>query len=368
MSKVSRSHRLLASASLAILLLASAAGSGRAQIPTTDASVIPQLAQVAQTLSQQLAQIQQFQGQIQATIRTLGSLGSLPQQLLGQLMSQLDPMHGVSAWSIPEQSCPLDSCGEFLKDSAFRGTGRPSVPQPPSSPDFEAQRAYVESRFFSPTDLDVQGRQQILDERARAARAAARDGYAMALAARGRLARASQDADRVIQAGASGTTLREDIQRLSAVMMAIYQERQQQLALYAALLEVEGAAAIAAEANVVSPYARAQGQPQRVGTASPSSARDGALPDRPGSPAVSAPPAAPPPREPTSGAQPPAPVVQAPAPVVQAPAPVVQAPAPVVQAPVPAPIAPPSLPLLGSSDGPTNPYTEILNTPIMIAP
>jgi hypothetical protein len=260
--KVVASRRLPASAALAALLLAGAAAPGRAQIPTTDGSVIPQLAQTAQTLSQQLAQVQQFQGHIQATIRALGGLGALPQQVLAQLLSQLNPMQALVPWNAPDRACPLDSCGEFLKDSAFRGTGRPGVPQPPSSPDFDAQRAYVESRFFSPTDLDVQGRQQILDERARAARAAARDGYAVALAARGRLARAPQDADRVVQTGASGTTLREDIQRLSAVMMAIYQERQQQLALYAALLEVEGSAAIAANPNVVSPSARAQGPAQ----------------------------------------------------------------------------------------------------------
>lgn len=230
------------------------AGPVRAQIPTTDASVIPQMAQTVQTLSQQLAQVQAFQEQVQGTIRTLGGLGSLPQQLLGQLMGQLNPMSLLSGWSTPEQACPLDSCGDFLKESAF--VQRPGVPQMPSSPDFGAQREYVESRFFSPNDLDVQGRQQILDERQRAARAAARDGYAMALAARERVARAPQDAQRVVQVGSSGGTMREDIQRLSAVMMAIYQERQQQLALYAALLEVEGAGTIAADPSVVSPRAR----------------------------------------------------------------------------------------------------------------
>jgi hypothetical protein len=260
--KIATSRRFLASAALAVLLLAGAAPPGRAQIPTTDGSVIPQLLQTAQTLSQQLAQVQQFQGHIQATIRALGGLGSLPQQALAQLLGQLNPMPTFVPWTTPDVACLLDSCGEFLKDSAFHGTGRSGVPQPPASPDFDAQYAYVESRFFSPTDLDVQGRLQIIEERARAARAAARDGYAVALAARGRLARAPQDADRVIQTGASGTTLREDIQRLSAVLMAIYQERQQQLALYAALLEVEGSAAIAADPNVVSPRARAEGRTQ----------------------------------------------------------------------------------------------------------
>jgi hypothetical protein len=261
MSKqLTASYRILASASLATLLLVGAATPGRAQIPTTDGSVIPQLAQTAQTLSQQLAQVQQFQSQIQATIRTLGGLGSLPQQMLGQLMGQLNPMSMLSGWSTPEQACPLDSCGDLLKNGAFQGTARAGVPQIPSSPDFNAQREYVESRFFSPTDLDVQGRQQILDERARAARAAARDGYAVALAARERVARAPQDAQRVVQVGSSGATMREDIQRLSTVMMAVYQERQQQLALYAALLEVEGSGAIASDPNVVSPRARTQSQ------------------------------------------------------------------------------------------------------------
>ena len=263
-----------------IAVVALGASPARAQIPTTDASVIPQIAQTVQTLSQQLAQVQAFQGQMQATIRTLGGLGSLPQQLLGQLMAQLNPMSLLSGWSAPEQACPLDACGDLLKESTF--VSRPGVPQIPSSPDFGAQREYVESRFFSPNDLDVQGRHQILEERQRAARAAARDGYAMALAARARVARASEDAQRVIQVGSSGTTMREDIQRLSAVMMAIYQERQQQLALYAALLEVEGMGAISADPNVVSPRARVQGQAQRAdaGGFVPGQATGAAMPDR----------------------------------------------------------------------------------------
>ena len=260
MGKKPASLRLLA-ASAAVALLAAGAPA-KAQIPTTDASVIPQMTQTAQTLSQQLAQIQAFQSQIQGTIRALGGLGSLPQQLLGQLLRQLNPMSLLANWTIPERSCALDACGDFLKDNTF--IQRPGVPQIPSSPDFVAQREYVEARFFSPTDLDAQGRQQVLDERARAARAAARDGYAVALAARERVAQAPRDAQRVVQVGGSGTTMREDIQRLSAVMMAIYQERQQQLALYAALLEVEGTGVIAADPNVVSPRARTQGFGQRA--------------------------------------------------------------------------------------------------------
>jgi len=255
--------RFLLASVAAVSLLAAPA---RAQIPTTDGSVIPQMMQTAQTLSQQLAQVQAFQVQVQNTIQTLGGLGSLPQHLLGQLMSQLNPMSVLSDWIVPERACALDSCGDFLKDNVFQQ--RPGVPQMPSSPDFGAQREYVEARFFSPTDLDVLRRHQILDERQRAARAAARDGYAVALAARERVARAPQDAQRVVQVGSSGTTMREDIQRLSAVLMAIYQERQQQLALYAALLEVEGAGTIAADPNVVSPRARVHGPGQRTGAGS----------------------------------------------------------------------------------------------------
>lgn len=229
----------------------------RGQIPTHDASVIPQLMQTAQTLSQQLAQIQAYQAQIQGTIRALGGLGSLPQQVLTQLIGQLNPMPRLANWTVPERSCALDACGDFLKDNIF--IQRPGVPPLPSSADFNVQREYIETRFFSPTDLEAQGRQQVLDERGRAARAAARDGYAMALAARGRLAQATQDAQYVLQVGGSGTTMREDIQRLSAVLLAIYQERQQQLALYAALLEVEGSSLLAADPNVVSPRMRAPG-------------------------------------------------------------------------------------------------------------
>jgi hypothetical protein len=144
--------------------------------------------------------------------------------------------------------------------------------------------------------------------------------------------------------------MREDIQRLSTVLMAIYQERQQQLALYAALLEVEGSAAIAAEPSVISPHARAQGQSQRAGTAPAAGARDGVAPaSRADAPAASAPPAASPPSEPP-------------------PTPVSQPPAPVPQTPAPAPAAPPGTPASGGGGGSTDPYTGILDIPMMIAP
>jgi hypothetical protein len=148
--------------------------------------------------------------------------------------------------------------------------------------------------------------------------------------------------------------MREDIQRLSAVMMAIYQERQHQLALYAALLEVEGSAAIAAEPSVISPRARTQGQPPR----SVAATRPGGTPPVP---ALDAQPAAP-----TAAAPPAAPTTPVPQPTATAPQP---EPLPVTVPAAPSAPAPAGgAPAPGRLSGPVGPDTGMMDLPMTIAP
>ncbi len=216
--------------------------------PVFDPVAIQNTAQVIQVAQSQLQELNQIRGMAQQTISSIGSLGNLPGQFLGDLVRDINPMQNFTGFG--SDGCMLGLCGDDISNP-----GSASAGGLPANANFEQSREWVTQRFYAPQELNAEGRARLYAERARAARSSAQSGFAVASVARQRMTTAGQDADRVTATATSGTDLRSDIQRNTAVLMASYQERQQHLILYAALLEMEGTTQLASSNAVTSPTA-----------------------------------------------------------------------------------------------------------------
>jgi hypothetical protein len=227
---------------LALLLLATGGPCRGQGVPVIDASAIATAKQSLTALQQQLQQLQALVQTAQSLTQAVGSAG--PSSVL--LHSSL-PASGIGAFS-SAVATTLGGGGSSTLSPVLAQLGRlagGTLP-PADFSSFAAAQRWVGAALTTAPGASASAKTLGRQARETVAGEAAADGLALALTARQQIAGMAGRAQGLSTQIAQATTLRQDMEANTAVMLALHDELAQIQALMAALLAIQASDQLAA--------------------------------------------------------------------------------------------------------------------------